>query len=172
MGDATAPPAPAVGFKPPPGTWEQVLALPWVIQVLAVVFILLVIGSAFPKVLGPFQEAAEQWTDSRRRTKAAGKDADVTALREQVDEMQTVLAESRQETAATRRELREFREETRVYQRRHDEVLGVHARWDRAMIQLVASLGGTPLPQPPLWPETTRRPPAGDGGWTADIDHP
>lgn len=40
------------------------------------------------------------------------------------------------------------------------------------MIQLVANLGGKPLPKPPLWPETPSGAAANDGGWTADTDHP
>lgn len=175
MGDATAPPLYPMdggGLAPPPGTWEQVLALPWVIQMLAVILIVVVVAQAFPRVTGPWQAAVEDWTNSRRRTKAAGRDADVTALRGQVDEMQSVLAESRQETSAVRRELREFRAETRHYQRRHDAVLSVHAGWDQAMIQLVVTLGGKPLPKPPLWPEILPGPAANDGGWTADNDHP
>ena len=140
----------------------DIAAHPWVITATVITGIGLTILAAFPKAAGLLAETIETIVSSARRSAAATKDADVKSLRSQVDEVQAVLAE-------TQSELRAFREETRTYQKRHDEILTTHALWDRAMIRLVIDLGGTPHPTPPLWPEaqTTIEPP-GDGG-TPDL---
>ena len=174
----TAPPLPGSGssWVPPPSVLSDVWSVPWVIQALAVIFILTIAAQAFPKILGPWQSTVEGLVNGRRRTKAAGRDADVSALSLQVDNMQTVLEETRAELAMSRSELAAFRAETRTYQQKHDETLGLHSRWDRGMIQLVVSLGGTPLPPMPLYPDVPGTPDRmrdmpGDGGVT-DLDHP
>ena len=169
----TTPPLPGSGssWVPPPSVLADVWSAPWVIQALAVIFILTIAAQAFPKILGPWQSTVEGLVNGRRRTKAAGRDADVSALSLQVDNMQTVLEETRAELAMSRAELRAFRTETRDHQRRHDEVLGAHAEWDRQMLQLVASLGGRPFPVPPLWPDRHSQS-AGDGDYQDAQTHP
>lgn len=151
----------------PPFTvpWDQVLQQPWLIQAFAVLALLVVVGMFAPKSLGRYSEAVETWTNGRRRTRTASATADVTALRAQVDNLETMLGN-------TNSELRAFRDETRAYQRRHDDTLGVHAQWDRSMIQLVVQLGGQPLPLPPLYPETPHPAAAAVDGDYSDIDHP
>lgn len=158
----------------PPGTWERVVSLPWVIQLLAVLFIIFIAAQAAPRILGPWQSAIESWTNGRRRTRTAGREADVSALALQVDNMQTVLAETRQELAWSREELAQFRAETRRYQDAHEVVLSDHGQWDVAMIALVVDLGGNPPPKPSLWPSSVLRvtdTPAGDGD-VSDTTHP
>ena len=148
----------------PPGTWESVVSLPWVIQVLAVIFLVVIVAQAAPGVTGKWAATVERWTDSRRRTRVAERDAAGDAWQDQVDHLAEILTEARRETAAVRRELREHRDESRAYRRRHDTVLGVHAAWDRAMIRRVADLSGQPpMPAPPLWPEQPPQDPPGDG---------
>lgn len=156
--------------------WEQILQQPWLIQALAVLFFLSLLVQLMPKAAGRWSTTVEQWTDSRRRTKSASASADVSALSVQVDNMEVVLNETRAELACSRAELAAFRAETRAYQQKHDETLGLHSQWDRGMIQLVVSLGGTPLPIVPLYPDMPRaadrmRDLAGDGS-IADLDHP
>lgn len=160
----------------PPIPWEDVLQQPWLIQALAVLFFASLVVQLIPKAAGRWSTTVEQWTDSRRRTKSASANADVSALSVQVDNMEVVLNETRAELALSRAELAAFRAETRTYQQKHDETLGLHSRWDRGMIQLVVSLGGTPLPPVPLYPDVPGTPDRmrdmpGDGG-VADLDHP
>lgn len=164
----TIPPIPTSTSGDLTAPWHLVWSIPWVIQALAVIFIVIIVAQAAPRILGPYQKALEAWIDGRRRTRTASKDADVTALRQQVDEVQAVLQE-------TQRELRDFRSETRYYQRLHDEILGVHAEWDRRMIQALATLGGRPMPVPPLWPDQRpdlRVEPPGDGDADEAYTHP
>ncbi len=160
----------------PPIPWEDVLQQPWLIQALAVLFFASLVVQLIPKAAGRWSTTVEQWTDSRRRTKSASANGDVSALSVQVDNMEVVLNETRAELALSRAELAAFRAETRTYQQKHDETLGLHSRWDRGMIQLVVSLGGTPLPPMPLYPDVPGTPDRmrdmpGDGGVT-DLDHP
>lgn len=139
----------------------SVSADPRIVTVSVVVGIIVVAATAMPRIFGPLAQTIESIVDSARRTTTAARAADVQSLTEQVDAVQSVLAE-------TQAELRAFRDETRRYQRRHDEVLTTHAEYDRAMIQLVVSLGGSPYPLPPLWPDSPFMDPPGDGG-TPDL---
>lgn len=146
-----------LAVEPPPDV--TFTADPSYITASIVVGVIVVIAGAVPKIFGPIGQTIESVMDSARRTTSATRAADVASLTAQIDTMQSVLAD-------TRAELKEFRSETRRYQRRHDEVLTTHAEYDRAMIQLVVQLGGTPLPLPPLWPEAPPADPPGDGGTT------
>ena len=159
-----APDDPSGSITVPPGTWETVVNLPWVIQALGVIFIVLIAAQAAPGLTGKWSSSIERWTDARRRTRVATQDAAMDAWQDQVAHLAAILTESRRETAAVRRELREHRDESRAYRRRHDTVLGVHAAWDQAMIRRVADLSGqAPMPAPPLWPERPPQDPPGDG---------
>ena len=66
----------------------------------------------------------------------------------------------------------------RRHQTAHTDVLSAHAAYDQAMIALVVSLGGTPLPYRALWPTCPSRDPQeqpdppNDGGYSADLTHP
>ena len=155
-----------------PIPWEQILQQPWLIRALGVLFFCGLVAQLIPKLTGRYSETVERWTNARRRTRTTAVAADVTALSLQVDNMQTVLGETRAELAMSRAELAAFRDETRRYQQAHDVTLTDHSRWDRGMIQLVIKLGGEPLPLEPLYPDVRPAPiPAGDGG-ISDIDHP
>ena len=137
----------------PPIPWEQVLQQPWLIRAIGVLVLVGLVVQLIPRATGKYSATVEQWVNARRRTRATTTAADVTALSLQVDNMQTVLGETRAELAMSRAEFAAFRDETRRYQRAHDVALGDHGRWDRGMIQLVVSLGGVPLPLVPLYPD-------------------
>ena len=151
----------------PPIPWEQVLQQPWLIRAIGVVVLVGLVVQLIPRFAGKYSATVEQWVNARRSTRATTAAADVTALSVQVDNMQTVLGETRAELAMSRAELAAFRDETRRYQRAHDVALGDHSMWDRAMIQLVISLGGKPLPLVALYPDLPvrdMRDMPGDGG--------
>ena len=115
-----APDDPSGSITVPPGTWETVVNLPWVIQALGVIFIVLIAAQAAPGLTGKWASSIERWIDARRRTRVATQDAAMDAWQDQVAHLAAILTESRRETAAVRRELREHRDESRAYRRRHD----------------------------------------------------
>ena len=160
--DPTTVPFPGASPGPVHVPWEQIISLPWFIQAMAVLSILFIVLQAAPRLLGPWQTAIESWTDGRRRSKVETRDAAVGKLSGQVDQVQSVLEETRKELARTRTDLRQFRAETRWYQQHHDQILGNHAQWDRWATQALIELGASPRERPPLWP-TNRLPIPGDG---------
>ena len=129
-------------WDPPASAIAGAWSVPWMIQALAVIFILTIAAQAAPRFLGPLQQTVEAFVNGQRRTKTAERDADVSALRDQVDTLQHLLEDTRDDVRALLRA-----------QDTHYHVLQAHALWDQAMIRAVIESGGRPPPRPPLWPD-------------------
>lgn len=145
----------------------SVAADPRLINVAVTVAAVVVIATAFPRVVGPLQKTWEAWTLSARRAQADERASDVAELRSEVANLRTLL-----------RDYRTDLDDLRRHQTAHTDVLSAHASYDQAMIALVVSLGGTPLPYRALWPtcpssDPQEQPdPPNDGGYAADLTHP
>lgn len=126
----------------PPGAIDAITRTPWVIQVLAVVFVAGIILQAAPGLLGRYQDTVKTWTEGRRRTTTERRDNTVQTLTEQIQFLQAQLDEAIAELHEVRR-----------YQRRHDWALTRHAMWDRDTAYALIDHGGQPEPRPPLWPD-------------------
>ena len=125
----------------PPGALDAIARTPWVIQVIAVVFVIGVILQAAPQLLGNYQSVIRKWTDGRRRTRLDKSDAIQETLTRQNHGLEERLDDVLNELHAMR-----------DYQRRHEEILAEHAIWDRAVRYALIDMGGHPPPRPPLWP--------------------
>ena len=125
----------------PPGAIDAITRTPWVIQVLAVLFVAGIILQAAPQLLGNYQSVIQKWTDERRRTRIDKADAVLTSLTRQNRGLEERLDDVLNEL-----------HEMRAYQRRHEDVLADHAMWDRAVRHALIDLGGHPPALPPLWP--------------------
>ena len=125
----------------PPGAIDAITRTPWVIQVLAVLFVAGIILQAAPQLLGNYQSVVRKWTDGRRRTLTEKLDAERAAVIRQNQGLEERLDDVLNEL-----------HEMRAYQRRHENILAEHAIWDRSVRYALIDLGGHPPPRPPLWP--------------------
>ena len=125
----------------PPGAIDAITRTPWVIQALAVLFVIVVILQAAPQLLGNYQTILRKWTDGRRRTRLDKDNAVLTSLTRQNQGLEDRLDDVLNEL-----------HEMRAYQRRHENILAEHAIWDRSVRYALIDLGGHPPPRPPLWP--------------------
>ena len=151
----------------PPPISPEVATDPRFITAAVYVGVAVIVAAAFPRILGPLRQGWQAWVLGARRTQDEQHKADIAALTDRVDLLSRMVADYRHEVDEMRRE-----------QNTHNDVLSDHATYDQAMIALVVSLGGTPLPYRALWPtcpssDPQEQPdPPNDGGYAADLTHP
>lgn len=115
-----------------------------VVYVTIVTVVVLAIGTATDKGLGPLSRWWFSFSNDRRAAAAARDDADIADLKRQVtyltsrvEELSRMVDEQRRTTAI------------------RDRLAIAHQRWDVEAQQTVNGLGGHLSPPPPLWPDTT-----------------
>lgn len=114
---------------------------PIIVWIGMILFILWLISQRVPGITGPLQDWWSNTAMKMRRTHADKDDADLAAQRRQIENLQSTL-DAQQKTLA----------EIRDYQRRHDEQLARHRRWDQMALERAGDQGVVLDAPPPLYP--------------------